>query len=676
MVIMMRKYGLLVALATLVLTACGGGSLSSGSSTTPTTSSSSSSSSSGGVAATAHAITLISSVPQIPSDNATPVTITAIVQNANNAVIVSAPVTFSATSGVIAPSATSATGSVAGITDSNGEAQATLTTPGNPSDRAITVTATVGTISATINVGVVGTKLSLTGPTSLIQGATGNFSVALTDSGGNGIVSTAVTLSSALGNTITAQANSNSMTDNSGHLTFTVAAAKAGQDTITATALGLTTTAPLTISSQSFNFTSPAANTNVALGASETITVVWTNAGTPQANQQVSFSTTRGTFAGGGTTTTATTDSTGTATAIVSATTAGPALITAAAPNVSAQLSLSFVATNPARITAQASPATVQVSGQSTITAIVFDAQDNLVEGQTIDFQLTDKTGGSISVATAVTNAQGVAQTVYNATTVASAADGVVITATVQDTALQATVDLTVGGQTLFISLGTGNTVIVVPPPSGAATSTQFSLSYTAQALDAGGNPVTGVPLTFTVHSFPYVDVPMADLNDPGTGDSPSNFAAYEKGFWTAVGSTDAANCNGVIGTSFCQVVTATCTNEDVNGSGILQSPSEDINGNGKLDPGDIASVAPVASGSETTDGTGSAYVNILYPQDHAAWVHVLLTATATVAGTQSSSSADFYLPILAADVDGTTNGSPPGSTSPYGIATACQNPD
>ncbi len=74
-------------------------------------------------------------------------------------------------------------------------------------------------------------------------------------------------------------------------------------------------------------------------------------------------------------------------------------MITASGSGVTAQLQVNFVATVPSQIDVQASPDTVETSGQSTITAIVRDAQDNLVEGQTVDFQLTDKTGGSISVA-------------------------------------------------------------------------------------------------------------------------------------------------------------------------------------------------------------------------------------------------------------------------------------
>ena len=139
----------------------------------------------------------------------------------------------------------------------------------------------------------------------------------------------------------------------------------------------------------------------------------------------------------------------------------------------------------------------VETSGQSTITAIVRDAQDNLVEGQTVDFQLTDKTGGSISVATAVTNAQGVAQTVYTATSTASGSNGVSVTAAVQGTAIQNTVTLTVGGQTVFLSLGTGATL------TENAEKTQFIMPFVIQALDSAGNPVPGAIVTLTIASLP-----------------------------------------------------------------------------------------------------------------------------------------------------------------------------
>lgn len=646
---MTLKHGWLLGIlaSALTLVGCGGGGSSSFADVP--------SSSSSGVTNGAASITLISSVPQIPSNNSTPAKLTAIVTDKNNAVVTGATVAFSTdakSNGIITPIATSGANSSPGVTDANGQAQANLTIPGDPSNRTITVTATVGTVSKTLQIGVVGTQMSVTGPASLILNAAGTFSASLTDSGGNGIANQTVTVTSAKGNTLSAGTLT---TDATGHVKFTVTAAASGTDTITVSSLGSSASSSLTVSSQNFTFSSPKANTSVAIGAILPITLVWTNNGAPVANQTISFSTTRGTFTGGVTTINATTDATGTATVSISSTTAGPAVITASATGGTSSLTLLFVATQPSTIDVQASPATVPTSGSSTITAIVRDANNNLVANQIVDFQLTDKTGGSLSVGSATTNAQGVASTVYTATTTSSAANGVTITATVQNTAISKSVNLTVGGQTLFLSLGTGNTINV-------PNATQFSMPFTAQALDAGGNPVTGVTITFTVHSFPYAEIPPGQAAVDGS--VASQWAAYQKGAWT---TTPNAACNGVIGTAFCQIVTYECWNEDVAGSGLLNQ-GQDVNGNGRLDPGDVASASP---GSGVTDSTGTVALSVLYPQDHAEWVRVKLTASATVSGTQTTTSSVFWLPILANDVNTSTNGSPPGAISPYGTA-AC----
>jgi len=78
---------------------------------------------------------------------------------------------------------------------------------------------------------------------------------------------------------------------------------------------------------------------------------------------------------------------------------------------------------------------------------------------------------------------------------------------------------------------------------------------------------------------------------------------------------------------------------------------------------------------SVTTANGGSASFNVIYPEDHALWVGVRLTATATVSGTQSSTFTDFWLPILAADI-ATATVTPPGQFSPYGLASTCLNPN
>ena len=67
---------------------------------------------------------------------------------------------------------------------------------------------------------------------------------------------------------------------------------------------------------------------------------------------------------------------------------------------------------------------------------------------------------------------------------------------------------------------------------------------------------------------------------------------------------------------------------------------TEDYNGNGRLDPGLVVSTAEVSGQSATTGADGSAAVTLIYPKDHARWVAVQLTATATVNGTQNSTTA------------------------------------
>jgi hypothetical protein len=121
-------------------------------------------------------------------------------------------------------------------------------------------------------------------------------------------------------------------TASTGQASFTVTATKSGTDTITATTpdytpsptFGETATVSVAVSAQNFAFTNPPASattTDVDLGVSQTLSVVWTVSGVAQAGQVITFAATRGTLSS----TTATTDATGTATVTISSTVAGPA---------------------------------------------------------------------------------------------------------------------------------------------------------------------------------------------------------------------------------------------------------------------------------------------------------------------------------------------------------------
>jgi hypothetical protein len=596
---------------------------------------------------------VVTSQPQIPSNGSATATVTAFVRDANNQFISGVPVQFSTTSGgFTSPSTT---------TDDSGQATASLGTAGDQTNRTITVTATAGTKSATVDVGVVGTSVSLSGPTSLVQGNAGTYTVSLTDSAGAPISNKSVAVTSSKGNTLSAATLT---TDPSGHATFMLTGSVSGTDTVTATVLGQAAATNVSVSNQNFAFTVPAANTLVALGASQAVTLVWTSSGTAQTGQTITFSTTRGTFNGGANATaTAVTDGTGTASVTIAAATAGPAIITASSSGVSAQVALIFVATNPNNIDLQASPTTVTTQGQSTITAIVRDINNNLVDNQTVAFQLTDVTGGSISVGSAVTDVQGKAQTVYTASSVASATNGVIISASVPavPAVTPATVHLTVGGQTVFLGLGTGEVI------SENADKTQFIMPFVVQAQDSGGNAVNGVPITLTIRSVQYAKGGYYNFNSAWVQTGvPNPVTAYTTAPLPAI---------------------TECPNEDLNNNGILD-PGEDTsgtgNGNGKLDPGNVAAVSPgtvttaattITNGSSTTTVNGSAALTVTYPEDHANWVQVVLTASATVSGTETSTTSTFWLPILASYLT-TVTSSPPGFDSPYGTATMCTNPN
>lgn len=607
---------MMAAAAMLALAGCGGGGtgpLTGSSGTTPPP--------------VDYNLTLLASSPEMPSDGSKSPTITALVRDTSNNVVANVPVTFEASSGALTVTQ--------GTTGNGGTATATLSTAGDPSDRDIKVTALAGSATSTVTVSVIGTKLSLSGPNSLVIGSQGTYNIVLADSGTNGIAGQTVTVASANGNTISP---STLTTDSTGQASFTVTAADPGNDTLTATSGSLKATLGVAVSSDSFTFTSPAANQIIGLGSTATVTVAWTASGVAQTGKPVQFSATRGTLSAGS----ATTDGNGQASVTISSDAAGPSVITATGNGVSAEIIVDFVATTPNSITLQASPSNVPTQGQSTITATVRDANNNLVDGQTVNFQVTDSTGGTLSVGTATTNVQGQAATVYTASTTSSATGGVVITGSVPGTSITGNTALTVGGQTLFLSLGTGNTIT----PLNA---TQYEMPYTVQAIDASGTGVDNVTISFTVTSLGYLK-----------GDREWN--VYGDNKWDTVPSTLSTDTD-----VYTLELVSGCLSEDVNDNGILD-PKEDYNGNGELDPG---LVAATDVSSATTANGGTAAVNLIYPKDHAYWAAVRLTATATVNGTQSSTSQDFWLPGLSTDFT-TQTIEPPGQYSPYGQGTTC----
>jgi len=648
---------LLVSLAALVIASCGGGS----------TDNTIINPGGGDGSSEVASIQLIASSPQLNSDvtgNLT-VNLTALVRDAGNVVIADAPVGFSTTSGSL--TVTQPT------TDGTGQALATLSNGIDPTNRSITVTATSGTVSSQVVVSVVGTTLAVTGPTSLALGDSGTYTVVLRDSQGTGISGRSVNVSSAQGNTLSA---ASLVTSIAGQAQFNVTASASGADTLTAQALGQSATAPLAVSSDQFTLTAPTAGAEIPLGLATNVVAAWSISGTPQAGELINFSSTRGTLSASS----ATTNGAGAATVSISSTNAGTAVISATNDlGTTTTVTVEFVASDAETVDLQASPFTVATGEQSQLTAIVRDPNGNLVKNKTVQFILTDITGGTLSVGSDVTDSQGRAQSVYTGGSVPSASNGVSVRAVVQGdlngggNPVEDTVSLTVAQREVDINIGTGDEVFL-PVPS------LYAMEWAIIVTDTVGNPVANTPVQVSVRSARYHKGQFV-LSPPPPADPDVWAVSYSE--------TDGALPDGT-----------GCLDEDVDRDGFLSVEEDDAaagtgrgNGNGTMEAGNRATVVGIAASAAdtacgdnaivggtavanvTTNSGGFARVCVVYPRSDNLWVDVELAAQLSVFGSEFRQSQVFTLPALAADLND-TDSSPAGQFSPFGQATSCRNPD
>ena len=124
------------------------------------------------------------------------------------------------------------------------------------------------------------------------------------------------------------------------------------------------------------------------------------------------------------------------------------------------------------------------------------------------------------------------------------------------------------------------------------------------------------------------------------------------------------------------------CQNEDARHgdndarsfNGVLDSATEDVNGNGRLEPGNVISL-DTSSGVVTTGSDGRATLTLLFAESYVPWVEVRLQVQAVVSGTASMTEAMFVVPGLAEDF---TNQSipPAGVISPFGYRPSCTDPN
>ena len=581
----------------------------------------------GGGATEASALTLITSVPSIGSDGKTVATITAFVKDSGNRALANQFVDFSTTdNGAVI------TGGAVLRTDETGSASATLAIT-EPTNRVITLVAKSGSLTSTLGVSVVGTALTLDGPTNLVSNESTEFTVALRNSAGDPIASKPVSVASSAGNTLS---QATVTTDSAGRAKFQVIGTKAGADTLKVDALGATASLSVAVASTQLSFVVPTPSQELAVDTPHVVTVAYQVGGVPQVGRPVEFFSTRGTI-----TASATTGADGRASATISALTAGVSTITARADGIEGRQGVEFVSRVPAKISVQSSPTNVGVNltqsstNSSQLIAVVKDANDNPVKGQLVVFsEVVDPSNGRIEPPSATTDSSGVASVAFFPGANATGEKGIVLRATLYGTGITGTTELTASRQELDVSIGTGNVLEDLDEVN-------YGMPWDALVTDAAGNGVPNATVQASLVGVAFYKgryYPGLEYWYPG-GDSSSK-PPFK------------------------------CISEDANGNLRLDA-GEDTNGDGELTPSNVAAVEVLAVGGRT-DSSGFARIRIKYPKQYANWARVRLTVTTTViAGTEGTATSEFVLPVIRDHVK--LDQTPPGGIdSAFGVIGDC----
>ncbi len=562
--------------------------------------------------------------------------ITAFVKNSSNVGLSGQAVTFSASTGTVQL--------ISGTTDASGAASAKLIAGINKANRNIVVTVSSGSAKGEITVPVTGTSVTIAGEASLqistaAKPVSSLYTFQAKDSSNNPVSGAALTLTSTLGNSLSA---SNVVTDAKGTATVTYTPARAGADSLRVAGLGVTAETAIAVSAVDFSVLSPAPNVTIPIGTSQVVTFQYQLAGVGQAGRTVTFSTTRGTI----TPIVPNTLPAGQYSATLSSATAGQATVIAQIAGVgSASLPVEFVAVTPATVVVQSNPGAVSpnttgTTNQSTIEAVVRDAAGNPVKDRQINFTLTqDLSNGRLSSGSALTNSNGQASVQFIAGPSSTPNDGVVVTAVDALTGKSGTTKLTVSAKALFITLGFGNEISNLDE-------TTYSKAFSVYVTDANGVAVGNQQVTLSVIPTLY-----------GKGRLQQDPASALFSWIPIETSTFCPNEDALLGLGSAGYL-----------NGILNA-GEDFNNNGRLDPGNVAVAAP---GSVTTDANGRATFALQYGEQFAPWVIVNIEARAVVSGTESRRSLSYGLVGSAADFNSPSG--PAGINSPFGSATDCSN--
>jgi hypothetical protein len=640
----------------------------------------------GGSAAvkSAASVALLTSAPSLSSDGKTKSTITVFVKDAANLVLKNAQVDLSTNDpdSVLQSSGTR--------TADDGTVTATLSSTGK-ANRVIQVKAIVGDIVKVLDIPVTGTLLTVSGPLSVTVNGTADYTAALKDSSGNGVGGLPVTLRSSAGNTFTP---ASVVTDSNGQARFKINATRAGVDNWTAEAGGAGFPFSVNVASTQLVITGVSAGEEVVVGASKTIGILLTQNGVPAASKTLVVSATRGTVAalpGGGAT--VITNTSGVASFSITSPTAGVSSISVTGlDGTIATSAVEFISTTPAVVKLQVSKSVVSANaiGSSTNTsqlntsdliATVQDAAGNPVKNITVTFSaINDPSAGSVSPGYAITDRAGVASVTFVAGPKSTGPDEVIMSAAVGTGSITSIAKLTVASRGISVRIGTGSSLV----PDGL---TRYSFPWNALVVDSAGAPIEGAVVTVQVVPTGYFKGNWAFGPDSGVAGAtelwrPTAYKTDLSGRRLPLPIPPAT-------TSFpTPIARAFCPSEDTSPQdGSLQQGIEDLNNNGRLDPGNIASSNVGAAGIKTGPN-GFIDFTITYARSYALFASVRIDVKVQVAGTESVVSQEFVLPFSYDDAR-KPDGAPlvgSGSEGPFGaivsdmqldgvVTPACRNP-
>jgi Bacterial Ig-like domain (group 1) len=656
---LLRKLGSALGLlaTAALLNACGGSGAGAGGAGTSTGGASSALK-----ASTAASLTLTADSTTIDSDGKKIINLTAITKTADNVVLKNAPISFSTTDAgtTLTPSDTK--------TNDGGIVTALVKTT-DKTTRVIKITAQSDTLSASIELSVVGTTLSVNGPTGLGFGAESEYSIVLKDSGGNAIAGQTVTVTT--GNTLTVKPG---VTDAQGQAKFKISGSKAGADVLSVAAMGATATFAISVTPKQLVFEAPGSLAEFPVGASQPgnlITIRLLDNGVPQVGKSINLVATRGTVQtpAGAVISTQPTGADGRVTFALLSPSAGLSTLTATSDDVVVSLKLEFVARVPTQISLQAGPSVVGVnlsSATSNSAQLIARVTDgiNPVKGVRVDFSaIADPSAGRIEPAFGITDSYGQATSSFFGGAAPTGNELVVLKAAVVTgsgpVVIPATAKLTVAQQEISIRLG--SSTLIQSDDLG----TKYAYPHTVLVTDNAGRPIAGALVTVTAQP-----------------------RRYFKGRWVKSPNT--------AGSLFWAMdYSALCPSEDVNLNGQLD-PGEDSatdplsfgNGNGRLEPGNVASAEVTEVGSRTNN-EGFAGIMLRYPKIYGLNAEINLTVSILApAGTEAKQNFVTLLVSLKNDLID-TDAAPPGILvaptvlgigsaryiSPFGEASSCRDP-